>query len=128
VTVETLVDEIAEWTAGNGAPDEHDLAVRHELPVATVRTTVTNAVAAATFHTMPALYWCIVDNQRPRIDDGRDVAPLLRPSTPPSPAPVDGAAALVAGPDDPAGEGRDRPLGAQVTSPRGPRTDERGGS
>lgn len=148
MTLATLVAEIVELTADDEAPDEHDLAVRHELPVKTVRTTIANLVAAATFHTMPALYWCMVDGrlvpasahvrgpagpgvpglQRRTIEDGHDAAPLARPSTPPLPAPVDGAAALVACPDDPAGEGWDRPLGTPVTSRSGPRTDEDGES
>jgi hypothetical protein len=116
VSVETLVAEIVGLTADDAVPDEQDLAVRHDLPVATVRTTMTNAAAAAAFHTMPALYWCIVDNERRRVEDGRDVAPLQRPSNPPSPSRVDGAAALEACPGTPAGEGRDRPLGSPVAS------------
>lgn len=127
VTVETLAAEIAVSTAAE-VPDERDLAVRHQLPVATVRTMIANAVAASVFQTTHALYWCVIGNQRPTIDDGRDVAPLPRPSTPPPPPRVDGAAALAACPGTPAGEGRDRPLGALVTSPLGPRTGEDGGS
>jgi hypothetical protein len=57
-----------------------------------------------------------VDHPEPRrtIDDGPNVQQLPRLPTESSPAPVDGAAARTACPDDPTADGRDRPLGPRL--------------
>lgn len=55
-----------------------------------------------------------VDTPGPRrtIEEGRDVLPLPRRSTAPPLVAVDGPGALMACPDDPAADRRDRPVGA----------------